>query len=129
MEKQQLIPGGLYLTDKGEEIIFLGIGQYSRIDSDGSIGWQTDENMYLYMKKLDIEKKISSGKLTPDFRVYNSLHNSKSDFWRTVFFSAKPRKVVQFLGYMYPADLFKDLTITDMTNSKYGIYHWIIKTI
>lgn len=129
--KTKPIPGHVYRDNKGEELLFLGQGRYFREDDFG--GWTTPtDDSFLYMKVKDLDAKLADGRLTPDLRTYDPLSPSKPDFWRTVFFSKKPRSLVEDLGQRYPDGYFEHLVITDLAG-KYCIpqqapYCWHIVT-
>ena len=58
----EVVPGHIYLDDKGVEILFLGRGQYWREDEGG--GWTApSDNSFLCMKVEDLDAKIADGRL------------------------------------------------------------------
>lgn len=131
---RELVPGHLYLDDKGVQHLFLGRGEYLRKADDGNplFDWSTKENVFLYMKWDDIQKKISQHRLNSDLMLYDS-HGSQVDFWRTVYASEKPRTLVVDLGAKYPDRYFLDLIIADRSYLYYSMgpgtpYHWEIHT-
>lgn len=126
------IPGHIYLDDKGVKLVYLGYGTYSRVDpSLGSLGgWSTNCKKYLYMKYDDIVSKMQKGKLSQDLKEYNkNFQGSSADFFKTVFFSSKPRQLVNEVGQLYPENYFLKLTVTDYTNANVNLISlWIIDT-
>lgn len=112
---REQIPGHLYMDNKGEKILFLGRGRYARISDDNKSewNWHTRENMFLYMKWDNMQKKIREKRLAQDLSVYDPLASCKPCFWKTVFFSENPRVLVQDLGEVYPDTYFKYLEIED----------------
>lgn len=132
---RKLIPGHVYLDEKGIEILFLGRGVFCRKADDNNplFDWSTKENSFLYMKWADIQKKIWEKRLAQDLSVYDPLSSKKPDFWRTVFSSNQPRLLIQDIGEVYPDTYFKHLEIEDKSYlySLGGIgcpCHWEIRT-
>lgn len=127
----ELIPGHVYLDDKGVELLFLGRGKYYREDGYG--GWSSPSGRsFLYMKVKDLDAKISDGRLTPGLTTYNPLGPNKPDFWKTVFFSQRPRNLVKDLGERFPANYFENLVVTDFSGNYYdhmpiSSYFWHIE--
>lgn len=128
---RDLIPGHLYLDDKGTHHLFLGRGKYIRKadNSDPLFQWSTKDNVFLYMKWDDVQKKIGQGRLSQDLMDYDS-QGSNVDFWRTVYASVSPRNLVKDMGELYPDDYFQDLIIHDWSHQYYSgtPYHWEIHT-
>lgn len=129
----QAIPGHVYEDTKGVRIIYLGFGEYKREDpSLGSIGgWRSGPNKHLYMKFNDVNDKISRRDLSPDLRQYKKNNQDNgTDFFKTIFFSEKPRKLVRDLGKVFDENYFKHLVIEDYTyTSVYNtIIYWTIDT-
>lgn len=128
---RELIPGHLYLDDKGVQQLFLGRGKYLRKADDGAplFDWSTKEHVSLYMNWDDIQKKISQQRLASDLMLYDSL-GSQVDFWRTVYASEKPRTLEVDFGAKYPDRYFLNLSIVDLSSQYYSgtPYHWEIHT-
>ena len=128
---RDLIPGHAYLDGNGVQILFLGRGRYYRTDDFG--GWEPAcGNMFLYMKIKDLDAKLADGRLTPDLAVFDPGRPDRPDFFKTVFFSAKPRALMEDLGKKYPATVFRELVVTDKSGRYYASgsddYHWHIET-
>lgn len=127
---RELVPGHLYLDDKGVQHLFLERGEYLRRADDGNplFDWST-KDVFLYMKWDDIQKKISQHRLDSGLMLYDS-QGSQVDFWRTVYASKKPRTLVVDLGEKYPDRYFLNLNIVDRSFLYYSgtPYHWEIHT-
>lgn len=125
---RELIPGHLYRDNKGEEILFLGRGTYSRETIGDPNGyWGCRENYFLYMKWADVQKKIGDGRLSADLKEFAINVPSRADFWRTVYFSENPRILMEDLGEKYPDTYFLRLDILDGTELPDKKY-WRIRT-
>lgn len=127
----EVIPGHVYLDDKGVGILFLGRGKYVREDACG--GWSApSENSFLYMKVKDLDAKIADGRLNKELTVYDPKQANRPDFWRTVFFSKAPRNLMEEISERYPATFFNYHTIKDLSGKYYpwgeaGPYWWHIE--
>lgn len=129
---RELIPGHVYLDNNGVELLFLGRGKYYREDRYG--GWSAPSDVsFLYMKTEDLNAKITKGQLSPDLKVFDPLGSNKPDFWKTVFYSQKPRKLMIDHGERFPANFFKHLVVKDLSGNYYSFgakppYFWHIET-
>lgn len=127
----EVVPGHIYLDDKGVEILFLGRGQYWRED-EGS-GWTApSDNSFLYMKVEDLDAKIADGRLNEELTIYDPKQASRPDFWCTVFFSKTPRNLMIDRGERYPSTFFNCRNIEDLSGIYYswgaaGPYLWHIE--
>lgn len=116
---EELVPGHIYLDDKGVRIIFLGRGVYKRIQrvNGGPIpGWGTKDNCFLYMKYDNVIKKINAGKLSADLTRFCGGDENATDFWKTVFFSQQPRNLMSDEGVFCDDKKFIHLIVKDTTN-------------
>lgn len=129
---RDLTPGRVYRDDKSTELLFLGRGRYYR--EDGLGGWSApSNNSFLYMKVKDLDAKLTAGRLTPDLKTYDPRGPGRSDFFKTVFFSQRPRTLVEDLGQRYPAEYFRNLVVKDLSgkydaNPPWPPYWWHIET-
>ena len=74
----EVVPGHIYLDDKGVEILFLGRGQYWREDEGG--GWTApSDNSFLCMKVEDLDAKIADGRLNEELTIYDPKQASRQD--------------------------------------------------
>ena len=128
---RDLVPGHAYLDDKGVSVLFLDRGRYFRTDGHG--GWEAPcRNAFLYMKARDLDAKLADGRLDKSLSVYDPHGPGRPDFFKTVFFSRKPRVLLEDLGRMYPPELFLELDVTDLSGYyepiPSGPYHWHVRT-
>ena len=85
----EVVPGHIYLDDKGVEILFLGRGQYWREDEGG--GWTVpSDNSFLYMKVEDLDAKIADGRLNEELTIYDPKQASRPDFGVRFSFPKRP---------------------------------------
>ena len=128
------IPGHVYIDNTGTQLLFLGIGTYKRVNaadpSDRNYWWHSGaEPKHLYIKKADLDTKLADGRLHQNLLEYNGRNKPgcTTDFFKTIFFSNKPRKLVSDLGELYSINTFKNRTITDYTYDKPIL--WVINTL
>lgn len=126
-----LIPGHVYKEQTGTELVFIGFGTYKRyVNHTKDFNWGNPNPKFLYLKKNDIIAKLSDGRLSKDLSVYDGHATGKigvvPDFFKTVFFSDKPPIVIEDLGKLFPAEMFKNWTVKDITFDE-EIY-WSVQT-
>lgn len=94
---KELIPGCVYLDNKGNKILFVGYGDLS------TISWGSGKS-FIYMKVDQIEKKIAKGKLSKDIKDYYGEDMEASMLF---YASDKPRLLKSFEYQMFPSDYFE----------------------
>lgn len=130
IKPENLIPGHVYKERTGIELVFVGFGTYKRYANyTNAYDWGYPGPKFLYAKKTDILTKLTDGRLSKDLSVFNGHATGKTglvpDFFRTVFFSDKPRVVIEDLGELFPMETFSHWTVNDITVEK-DIY-WTIR--
>lgn len=131
IETQNLIPGHVYQTQTGTELVYLGYGTYRRYAKNThDYDWGYPKPKYLYMKKNDILTKIADGRMSQDLSCYDGSAGGRKgavpDFFKTVFFCNKPRTVIEDLGELFPAEMFKHWKIMDTTTDV--TVYWSVNT-
>lgn len=130
---QTLQSGHVYKDNKGNEMIFIGFGSFRKLlkktSSVRSAMWNM-EDVYLYIKKSQLDNALTKGFITRSLDSYNKIGTSKTSFFSMVYFSHKSRIFVEDLGELYPPDMFEKFFIEDFQfYKKLGItYYWNFET-